>query len=258
MTSKYSAGVDQVAADAIAEYEQWQAAGRPTGPAPSVRLTGAQVAKLIDHTQLKPEAGENSFQNLCAEAAEYGFVSVCVPSSWVSVCSAFLAETLVETCAVAGFPQGTNLTSAKVAEARGAIDAGASEIDIVIHVGRLKDGDYAYVAEDIGAVADLCHDHGAILKTIIETCLLSETEKAAACALAKFAGADFVKTSTGFNGPGATVADVALMRHVVGPDLGVKAAGGVRTYDDLVAMVRAGATRIGASAGVQIVEGAQP
>lgn len=257
VTRKYAAGADQVAADAIAEFEQWQAAGRPLQSAQTIRLSRTQVAQLIDHTQLKPEAGENAIRELCLEAEEYGFASVCVHSSWASTCAAFLADSSVDVCAVAGFPQGTNITSAKVFEAQAAIDAGASEIDMVLHIGKLKDGDYAYVAEDVGAVAEACHAKGALLKVIIEACLLSDTEKAAACALAKYAGADFVKTSTGFNGPGANVDDVALMRHVVGPDLGVKAAGGVRTYDDLAAMVQAGATRVGASAGVQIVAGAE-
>jgi deoxyribose-phosphate aldolase len=257
VASKFAAGADKVAADAIADYEKWQDAGRPVHPADAVALTRSQAAQLIDHTLLKPEAGAGSIQSLCSEAQEHHFATVCVHSSWVGVCASHLSDSDVGVCAVAGFPHGTNLTDSKVYEARGAIAAGASEIDIVQHVGRLKDGNYAYVAEDIRAVADACHEQGALLKVIIETCLLSDVEKAAACGLAKYAGADFVKTSTGFNGPGATVEDVALMRHVVGPDIGVKAAGGVRTFDDLLAMVRAGATRIGASAGVQIVSGAQ-
>ncbi len=257
MANKFAAGADKVAAGAIAEFEKWQAAGRPTQPADAVALTRSQAAQLIDHTLLKPEAGAGSIQALCSEAQEHHFATVCVHSSWVSVCASHLSDSDVDVCAVAGFPHGTNLTDSKVFEAQGAIEAGALEIDIVLHIGRLKDGDYGYVAEDIGAVAEACHGQGALLKVIIETCLLSDVEKSAACGLAKHAGADFVKTSTGFNGPGATVEDVALMRHVVGPDLGVKAAGGVRTFDDLLAMVRAGATRVGASAGVQIVAGAQ-
>jgi deoxyribose-phosphate aldolase len=246
---------DKIAADAISDYEVWEASGRPTGFVPPLDLTPDQVAKLIDHTQLKPDAGEMAIRGLCNEAKQFGFASVCVHSSWTPFCADILADSPVAVCTVTGFPQGTNITSAKRYEALKSIEAGASEIDMVIHIGRLKDGDYAYVLSDIAAVAECCHENGAILKTIIETCLLSNAEKAAACALAKAAGADFVKTSTGFNGPGANVEDVALMRHVVGPDIGVKAAGGVHNYEELVAMGEAGATRIGASAGVQIVEG---
>ena len=257
MGSKYSAGADKVAAEAVARYKSWLGDGRPAPYDGPVHLTAAQIAKTIDHTQLKPDAGERSFRELCAEAMEYGFASVCVQPSWVATCADLLKDTDVDVCAVAGFPQGMNVTSTKAYEARRAIEDGAIEIDMVIHVGRLKDGDYAYVAEDIGAVAEACHDNGAVLKTIVETCLLSDDEKAIACALAVSAGADFVKTSTGFNGPGANIADVALMRHIVGPEIGVKAAGGIRTYDDFVAMVQAGASRIGASAGVQIVQGAK-
>jgi len=255
--SKYAADADEVADGVAAKYKAWLADGRPSPSDGPVHLTAAQIAKMIDHTQLKPDAGERSFRELCAEAMEYGFASVCVQPSWVATCTELLRDTDVDVCAVAGFPQGMNATSTKAIEAERAIDDGASEIDMVIHVGRLKDGDYAYVAEDIATVAESCHKNGALLKTIIETCLLTDEEKAIACALAVSAGADFVKTSTGFNGPGASTSDVALMRHIVGPDIGVKAAGGIRTYDDFVAMVQAGASRIGASAGVQIVQGAK-
>jgi len=245
---------EKIAADAIAELRAWEAAGRPAEVDDSLALTREEVAKFIDHTQLKPAAGKGAIEQLCAEAKENNFASVCVHSSWAQTCTDMLQDCPVAVCTVTGFPQGTNITSAKRYEAVQSMEAGATEIDMVIHVGRLKDGDYAYVCNDVAAVADACHENGALLKTIIETFLLTDEEKAAACALAKYAGADYVKTSTGFNGGGATVEDVALMRHIVGPEIGVKAAGGVHNYVELVDMVKAGATRIGASSGVQIVQ----
>jgi deoxyribose-phosphate aldolase len=246
---------DEIAGEAIADYEKWHARGRPSPSEHSIELTPEKTAKLIDHTQLQAAAGREAIEKLCSEAQEYGFASVCVHSSWAPLCAELLADSPVAVCCVAGFAQGANLTAVKRYEAQQAIDAGVTEVDMVIHVGRLKDREYKYVAADIAAVADVCHANGAILKTIIETCLLTDAEKAAACALAKHAGADFVKTSTGFNGPGAAVEDVALMRYIVGPDVGVKAAGGIRTLADLTNMVRAGASRIGASAGIQIIQG---
>ncbi len=209
---------------------------------------------MIDHTQLKPDAGADKIRQLCAEAREYDFASVCVNSAWVPLCRDLLDGCAVKVCSVTGFALGANLTAVKRYEAEQAIQAGAREVDMVIAVGRLKDGDYAYVRDDMAAVVEAAHARDVLVKTIIETCLLSDDEKAIACALAQDAGADFVKTSTGFNGAGANVADVALMRAIVGPEMGVKAAGGVRTLDDLYAMVAAGATRIGASAGVQIMQ----
>ena len=247
-------GIDQIVAKALAEYSEWDSDGRPAVSDDSLSLTREQVAKFIDHTQLKPAAGIEAITQLCAEAREFEFASVCVHSSWAATCFELLGNSPVEVCTVTGFPQGVSLTSVKRLEALEAIDAGAKEIDMVIHIGKLKDRDYDYVARDTAEVADACHDHSALLKTIIETCLLSDEEKVAACAIAKEAGADFVKTSTGFNGAGANVRDVALMRHTVGAELGVKAAGGVHNYDELLDMVKAGATRIGASAGVAIIE----
>ena len=221
---------------------------------PTVSLTPEQAARLIDHTLLKPEATEAQVRQLCDEAKLYRFASVCVHPTWVGLCRMELAESPVKVCAVVGFPLGATLPEVKAFEAERAVQAGAHEIDMVINVGRLKTGDNQTVFQDVAAVVSTAHRFGAIVKVIIETALLNEEEKVAACALAQAAGADFVKTSTGFSTGGATVADVALMRRVVGPTLGVKAAGGIRTAADLRAMVAAGATRIGASAGVKIVE----
>ena len=243
----------QVAVEAMARLEQWRSSGELLAPAGSVALSAADAAALIDHTQLKPDAGAESIRRLCSEAKEYGFASVCVHSGWVPLCKELLDGEPVKVGSVTGFALGANLSDVKRYEAEQAIRAGAQEIDMVIAIGRLKDGDYAYVLEDIAAVVKAAHAQGAQVKTIIETCLLTDAEKAVACALAQAAGADFVKTSTGFNGAGATTEDVALMRAIVGPEMGVKAAGGVRTLDDLRRMVAAGATRIGASAGVQIM-----
>lgn len=219
-------------------------------------LSGAQVARYIDHTLLKADATPEAVAALCAEAAEYDFASVCVNSSHVALCAEKLAGSRTPVCSVVGFPLGAMLTEAKVTEARLAIEAGASEIDMVIAVGLLKAGMVDCVCDDIAAVAEVCHARGALLKVIIETCLLTDQEKVAACLAIVEAGADFAKTSTGFSTAGATVRDVALMRHVVGPELGVKAAGGIRTYDDAMAMIGAGATRIGASSSLKIVAGA--
>jgi deoxyribose-phosphate aldolase len=223
-------------------------------PAVDLRLTPAQTAAWIDHTLLKPEASAAEIGQLCAEAVEYGFASVCVNASWVPLCTKLLAGSKSKTCAVVGFALGATLTSVKRFEARAAIAEGAQELDMVIHVGRLKDGDFSYVHDDIAAVVDAGRGYGVPVKTILETALLTYEEKIAACVIAKIAGAAFVKTSTGFNGGGATVEDIALMRRVVGAEMGVKAAGGVRSYPALLAMLAAGATRIGTRAGVQIVQ----
>lgn len=214
------------------------------------------LAALIDHTILKPEATEAEVRKVCAEARQYGFASVCINPHWVPVVAAELAGTPVKVCTVVGFPLGATSTAAKVCEAELAIRAGAQEVDMVMNVGALKGGDVKTVEQDIRAVASSCHRGGAILKVILETALLTDDEKAIACALAKLAGADFVKTSTGFSKHGATAADIALMRKVVGPGMGVKASGGIRTIEDLEAMTEAGASRIGASASVKIVEAA--
>lgn len=214
------------------------------------------IASLIDHTILKPDAVREEIRTVCAEALQYGFASVCVNSFWTPFVASELRGSAVRVCTVAGFPLGAASTVAKVAEMRAAIADGAQEIDMVINVGALRGGEIDIVEADIRAVADACHDHGAILKVIIETAVLNDEEKVAACNLAVSAGADFVKTSTGFSRSGATTEDVALMRRTVGPSIGVKASGGIRTFRDLQAMVAAGASRIGASASVRILEAA--
>ena len=213
-----------------------------------------QLAGYIDHTILKPDATTADVKKLCAEAREYGFKSVCVNSKHAGLAARELAGSGVKTCCVVGFPLGAMLTEAKACETRLAVEAGAEEIDMVIDIGAAKEGDFDAVQEDIAAVAAAAHPR-AILKVIIETCLLNEEEKMKACLAAKAAGADFVKTSTGFSKGGATVEDVALMRRTVGEEMGVKASGGIRDRETALAMVEAGASRIGASAGIKIVEG---
>ncbi|HEY68351.1 MAG TPA: deoxyribose-phosphate aldolase [Thermoflexia bacterium] len=213
-----------------------------------------EIARFIDHTLLKPEATPAQIERLCDEARRYGFAAVCVNPVYVRLAAGRLQGAEVAVCSVVGFPLGATTTAAKVYEARQALADGASELDMVIHVGALKAGDYERAQEDIAAVADVCHKGGALLKVIIETALLDDAEKVTACRLAQAAGADFVKTSTGFAGGGATAEDVRLMRQTVGPRMGVKAAGGIRSYADALAMIEAGANRIGASAGVRIVE----
>jgi deoxyribose-phosphate aldolase len=213
------------------------------------------VASAIDHTLLKPEASSADIDKLCAEALQHRFASVCVNGAWVRRCAEILRGSSVAVCAVVGFPLGAMASEVKAYEARRAIEDGACEIDMVLSVGALKSGDHDFVRRDIAAVAQTCHRLGAKLKLILETALLSDAEKVRACELAKEAGADFVKTSTGFSKGGATVADVALMRKAVGPTLGVKASGGVRDANDAKALLQAGATRLGASASVAIVTG---
>jgi len=212
------------------------------------------VASAIDHTLLKPDATAGDIDTLCREAAEWKFATVCVNPTWVSRASSQLRGTGVGVCSVVGFPLGATTPDVKGYETQRAIFDGAREIDMVINVGALKSGDLRSVERDIEAVTGPCREAGAISKVIIEAALLTDGEKITACTLAKAAAADFVKTSTGFGPGGATVADVALMRKVVGAEMGVKAAGGVRDLDGLKAMVAAGATRIGASAGVRIVQ----
>jgi deoxyribose-phosphate aldolase len=212
-----------------------------------------EIASLIDHTILKPEATADDVRRICAEARQHGFASVCVNPYWVSLVARELAGSAVKACSVAGFPLGASATAIKAAEAEQAIRDGAQEVDMVLNVGELRAGNDDAVRRDIESVAQVCHNGGAILKVILETALLNDDQKRRACALAKSAGADFVKTSTGFGPGGATVEDIALMRAAVGPDIGVKASGGIRTIEDLRAMVAAGANRIGASASVQIV-----
>jgi len=216
---------------------------------------GAELAGTIDHTLLKPDATLAEIDALCAEARQQRFASVCVNGVHVRRCAAHLAGSGVITCSVVGFPLGAVAPEVKVYEARRAIEDGACEIDMVMNVGALKSGEDAFVEQDVAGVAATCRQLGARLKVILETCLLSDAEKVRACELAKSAGADFVKTSTGFSKGGATVADVALMRRVVGPLMGVKASGGVRDAATARALLEAGATRIGASASVAIVKG---
>ena len=214
------------------------------------------LAKYIDHTLLKPDATEAQIEKLCAEAREYGFASVCVNSCYASLAARLLAGSDVAVCCVVGFPLGAATTAAKAFEAADAAQNGATEIDMVINVGAAKDGRWDDVEADIAGVAAAIEGK-ALLKVIIETCLLTDAEKIEACRAAVRAGADFVKTSTGFSKAGATAADVALMRKTVGPDVGVKAAGGIRTYADAVRMIEAGASRIGASAGIAILAEAE-
>ncbi|MGE0591363.1 MAG: deoxyribose-phosphate aldolase [Vicinamibacterales bacterium] len=211
------------------------------------------MAALIDHTLLKPDASRADIEVLCAEAVEHGFASVCVNPTWVALCARLLQGRASRVCSVVGFPLGATTSDTKHFETRRAIFDGASEIDMVINVGALRSGDLTLVERDIEAVTGPCRDAGVVSKVIIEAALLTDDEKVAACTLARAAGADFVKTSTGFGPGGATVADVALMRRTVGGQMGVKAAGGVRDLEGLQAMVSAGATRVGASAGVRIV-----
>lgn len=207
--------------------------------------------KLIDHTLLKPDAKEADVIKLCQEAKQYDFMSVCVNPYYVSLAKKELTGSNVLVCTVVGFPLGQNTTETKILETRDALKNGADEIDMVINIARLKDGDNQYVENEIALLKKECANH--TLKVIIETCLLTDEEKIRACKLAKSAGADFVKTSTGFSTGGATVHDVKLMRETVGEKMGVKASGGVRTHEDLLNMVSAGATRIGTSNGTKII-----
>lgn len=211
------------------------------------------INQYIDHTLLKPESTQEQIDHLLSEAVEYQFASVCVNPTWVAHCSKTLAGTGVKVCTVVGFPLGANTSSVKAFETKDAIANGADEIDMVINVGQLKSGQYEVVEADIRAVVEASQDK--LVKVIIETCLLTNDEKVKACQLAVSAGADFVKTSTGFSAAGATVEDIVLMRETVGPNIGVKAAGGARSYEDAEAFIEAGATRIGTSSGVAIVSG---
>jgi deoxyribose-phosphate aldolase len=218
---------------------------------PSVYPHG--VASLIDHTLLKPEASQSDIEKLCAEARQYGFATVCVNPTWVAFCERALRGATARVCTVVGFPLGATLPEVKALETRRVIENGASEVDMVVNIGALKSNLYSLVHEDIEAVTSVCRRMGAISKVIIETALLTDEEKVKAAVLVRAGDADFIKTSTGFASGGATVADVALLRRVVGPDMGVKAAGGVRDLQSAKAMIDAGADRIGASVGVKIV-----
>jgi len=219
------------------------------------KISAAEMAQRIDHTLLKPEASKAAFDRLCSEAVQYEFKAVCVNSGRVAYVSEKSAGSAVAVCAVVGFPLGATHSSAKAFEAAKAIEDGASELDMVLNIGALKDGDLKSVEADIRAVRRAAAGR-IVLKVIIETCLLTDSEKKTACGIAKSAGADFVKTSTGFSSGGATVKDVALMRRIVGKEMGVKASGGIKDYATAVAMLKAGASRLGVSAGIAIIEGA--
>ncbi|HEM5078700.1 TPA: deoxyribose-phosphate aldolase [Streptococcus suis] len=214
-----------------------------------------KLNKYIDHTILKPETTQEQVEKILAEAKEYDFASVCVNPTWVALAAESLKDSDVKVCTVIGFPLGANTPAVKAFEIKDAISKGADEIDMVINIGALKTGNYDLVLEDIKAVVAASGDK--LVKVIIEACLLTDDEKVKACQLSQEAGADYVKTSTGFSTGGATVADVALMRKTVGPDMGVKASGGARSYEDAIAFIEAGASRIGASSGVAIMNGAQ-
>ena len=209
------------------------------------------IASLIDHTALKPETSKEQIEKLCGEAIEYGFASVCVNPCYVSLCSQLLKDSKIKVCTVIGFPLGATTSAVKAAEASEAIENGAREVDMVINVGAVKSGDFDYVKKDIAAVVQAAKGK-ALVKVILETCLLTDEEKRISCRICKEAGADFVKTSTGFSTGGATVEDIKLMRDIVKPTMGVKASGGIRDYETAKAMIDAGASRIGASASVAI------
>jgi len=223
-------------------------------PLNTVNSDRQRIAALIDHTILRADATSEDIRRVCSEALQYNFASVCVNGYWTGLVASELAGSPVKVCVVAGFPLGAMATEAKRAEAEIAIRSGAHEVDMVMNVGLLKAGDHAAARRDIAALAEVCHAGGAILKVILETCLLDDGQKRTACQLSLEAKADFVKTSTGFGAAGATESDVSLMRAAAGSGMGVKASGGIRTLADLTKMVDAGANRIGASAGVSIIK----
>jgi len=257
--------VDQLIELTAQRVHEWRHAAAPwsvrahdparplSAAAPPAGEIRADLAKLIDHTLLKPETTHDDIVKLCEEARQYRFASVCVNTTWVPLCQALLAGSDVIVCAVVGFPLGAMSPPAKAYEAREAVQQGAREIDMVLNIGALRSGDEHTVFEDISGVVQAAAP--AAVKVILETSALDTEQKVIGCTLAKLAGAAFVKTSTGFGKAGATVEDVALMRRVVGPALGVKASGGIRTAEDVVRMAQAGANRIGASASVAIVTG---
>ena len=262
--------VAEIGEEILARYTQGKAAGKEADhgqifAAGACRVSACEplagidssLASQIDHTLLKADATAADIKKICCEARKYGFASVCVNPYWVPLAAAELSGSAVKVCTVVGFPLGATATEGKVAETENAIRHGATEIDMVINVGELKGGNYDAARQDIEAVARAAHKGGAILKVILETALLDDNQKIVASTLSKVAGAEFVKTSTGFSTGGATVHDVALMRQVVGDEMGVKASGGIRTLEDLKNMAAAGATRIGASASVKIMETAQ-
>ncbi|MDR1481997.1 MAG: deoxyribose-phosphate aldolase [Synergistaceae bacterium] len=223
-------------------------------PTPANEYSPASLAKYIDHTLLKPDASLNDIRKVCDEAKKHNFASVCVNTNYIKFVADALEGSGVTPCGVVGFPLGAMIPEAKAAEALCAVNSGAKEVDMVINVGAVKSGDWKLVHRDIEGVVAATRGR-AIVKVIIETCLLTDEEKVKACAISKLAGAHFVKTSTGFSTGGATVEDVRLMRQAVGPEMGLKASGGVRTYEDAVNMLKAGATRLGTSSGTKIVSG---
>lgn len=225
-------------------------------PQSSTQISPAELAGYIDHTLLKPEAIESQFEQLCSEAVKYKFKSVCVNSSWVPFVAKKLRGSGIIICSVIGFPLGGMDTRSKAFEARSAIANGATELDMVINVGALKSGNLKLVEEDIRAIKRACRST-TLLKVILETGLLTDAEKILACEISKKAGADFVKTSTGFSGSGATVQDIALMRRIVGPNMGVKASGGIKTFDQAVALIDAGANRLGCGSSIAVITGAE-
>ncbi len=224
-------------------------------PVAKPMITPTELAKYIDHTLLKPEAVQSQFKQLCEEAVKYQFKSVCVNSSWVPYVTKKLRGTGIKICSVIGFPLGEMDSRSKAFEARSAISNGADELDMVINVGALKSRNLDLVEKDIRAIKRACRSN-TILKVIIETVLLTDEEKIIACEISKKADADFVKTSTGFLGGGATVEDIILMRRIVGPDMGVKASGGIRSYDQAVALINAGANRLGCGSSIAVITGA--
>lgn len=220
----------------------------------NIKITREQLAKMIDHTLLKPEATRSDIEKLCKEAIEYGFYSVVVNPSYVSLAVSLLKNTGIKVVSVIGFPLGSTLPEVKAFEADQVLKLGANEIDMVINIGALKNRNYELVKREIEEVAKVAHAHNALIKVIIETCYLTDEEKIIACKIAEEAGADFIKTSTGFGPSGATVHDVELMRKTVSPHIGIKAAGGIRTAEQAIAMIKAGATRIGASKSIEIIK----
>jgi len=243
--------------DRIAEELYRKIASENNGSKQNIVSENVDIASMIDHTLLKPEATEADIRKVCNEAIQYKFKSVCINTGWVPLVSRLLAGTGVLTCCVVGFPLGASSTRAKIDETYDAIKNGATEIDMVINIGALKSGDWNTVKRDIEGVTNASKGR-ALVKVILETSLLNDEEKIKACIIAKMAGADFVKTSTGFNTGGATVDDIKLMRQVVGPNMGVKASGGIRDLETAKAMIAAGANRLGTSSGINIVKGVKP
>ncbi len=223
--------------------------------ASDLKLSANELAGMIDHTLLKPDATLSEIKQLCEEAIQNNFASVCINPSYVETCFDLVKSSNVKVCTVIGFPLGATTTQSKFLEAEEAIKNGAEELDMVINIGKLKNKEYEFVLNEIKSIADLSKKHLCTSKVILETCLLSDEEKVYACLLSKAAGVNFVKTSTGFSKGGATVKDVSLMKFVVGDNLQVKASGGIRSHEDAIAMINAGATRLGASAGVKIIAG---